>query len=80
MGGGYFYLPLVDHTDHQVIQDNPELVPVDLVENDIDQGTNPARPVTLVGDAIGHLNNPNTRLDRERLCELTVLMNINPFN
>ena len=74
------FLPFVDHIEDQLIQDNPELVPVDLVENDIDQGTNPLCPVTLVGDAVGNLNNPNTRLESERLCVLTVLMNINPFN
>ena len=55
------YLPLVNHTDNQVIQDNPELLPVDLVENDIHQRTNTDCLVTLVGNAIGHLNNVNSR-------------------
>ena len=45
---------MVDHIDHQVIQDNPELVSVDLVEDDIDQRTH--CHLVLVGQAIGHLN------------------------
>ena len=64
------YLPLVNHTDNQVIQDNPELLPVDLVENDIHQRTNTDCLVTLVGNAIGHLNNAMStvgRLNRDKV-------------